>query len=174
MPIGLVLLALIGILSPRWDSLLVPLLSLIGGLGSAFLAICYSILALWNRRSYAAVIALILGLIAVPVCLLLSWLGSYIRFDGQHFILVAPNHLTCNSKFKKLPIGLRLVKSVLGGDILSVIHPIETHCNYALARSLQSCRTWFFARTTNVENGFAFEIMQWDTMFAARRAPTNS
>lgn len=71
----LILSSFVPFLRPRWDSSAIPLLSLLGGLIPAFLAIVVSF-AEWRRGSRTAMTGLLLGLAAVPLCLVISlWLA---------------------------------------------------------------------------------------------------
>lgn len=71
----LVLSLVVPFMRPRWDSSAIPLLSLLGGLLPAFLAVVVSF-AEWRRGSRGAMTGLLLGLAAVPLCLVISlWLA---------------------------------------------------------------------------------------------------
>jgi len=75
-PAGILVLSLfVPFMRPRWDSSAIPILSLLGGLLPAFLAVVVSF-SEWRRGSRGAMIGLLLGLAAVPVCLGVSlWLA---------------------------------------------------------------------------------------------------
>lgn len=71
----LILSWFVPLMRPRWDSSAIPILSLIGGLIPAFMAVVLS-LGEWRRRSHGALTGLVLGLVAVPVCLAIAyWLA---------------------------------------------------------------------------------------------------
>ena len=74
-PAGMLVLSfVVPFMRPRWDSSAIPVLSLLGGLLPAFLAVVVSF-AEWRRGSRGAMTGLLLGLAAVPVCLVISlWL----------------------------------------------------------------------------------------------------
>jgi len=75
-PLAMLLLSwFVPLMRPRRDSSTIPIMSLIGGLIPAFMAVVLS-LGEWRRRSRGAVTGLLLGLIAVPVGLAISyWLA---------------------------------------------------------------------------------------------------
>jgi hypothetical protein len=75
-PAGMLVLSfVVPFMRPRWDSSAIPILSLLGGLIPAFLAVAVSF-AEWRRGSSDAMTGLLLGLAAVPVCLVISlWLA---------------------------------------------------------------------------------------------------
>lgn len=76
-PAGMLVLSwFVPFMRPRWDSSAIPVLSLIGGLLPAIAAVCLSIGEWRRQRSRSAVAGLVLGLAAVPVCLLIAlWLA---------------------------------------------------------------------------------------------------
>lgn len=76
-PFGMLVLSwFVPFMRPRWDSSVIPLLGLVGGMIPAFLAIVLSAIALKQQRSVNAKTGLILGLIALPVCVAIAlWLA---------------------------------------------------------------------------------------------------
>jgi hypothetical protein len=73
-PFGMLVLSwFVPFLHPRWDSNVIPLLCLVGGMIPAIMAISLSIVALRQKRSTTAVDGLVLGLLAIPVCLAITW-----------------------------------------------------------------------------------------------------
>lgn len=72
----LVLSWFVPFMRPRWDSSVIPLLSLFGGLLPAIAAMIVSIGECRRQRSRGAVTGLVLGVVAVPACLAIScWLA---------------------------------------------------------------------------------------------------
>jgi hypothetical protein len=72
-PVGILVLSwFVPFMRPRWDSSAIPILSLIGGLLPALVAVVVSF-SEWRRGSRGAMTGLLLGLAAVPACLVISW-----------------------------------------------------------------------------------------------------
>lgn len=72
-PVGILVLSwFVPFMRPRWESSSIPFLSLIGGLVPALIGVGVSI-ADWRRRSPGAMTGLVVGLAAVPACLVISW-----------------------------------------------------------------------------------------------------
>jgi uncharacterized membrane protein len=73
-PLGMLVLSwFVPFMRPRWDSSVIPLLCLIGGMIPAIIAITLSTVALRQQRSATAMIGLFLGLLALPVCVVIAW-----------------------------------------------------------------------------------------------------
>ncbi len=68
----LVLSWIIPFMRPRWDSSIMPLLSLFGGIVPAVIAIFWSIVGL-KQRSNGATASLLLAITAIPVSLFVTW-----------------------------------------------------------------------------------------------------
>jgi hypothetical protein len=73
-PFGILVLSwIVPFLRPRWDSSIIPLLCLAGGMVPASMAIALSALAIRQQRSVPAWTGLVLGILAVPVCIVIAW-----------------------------------------------------------------------------------------------------
>ncbi len=72
-PPGLFLLAMVGLVRPRWDSSALPLMSLFSGVFCACLAIVFSLAARRRQRTSSMIWTLILAVLALPLCLFVTW-----------------------------------------------------------------------------------------------------
>jgi hypothetical protein len=79
-PLLIVGLAIFGII--HGDSVLVPCITLLGCLPLSIVALVVSIVARRRHRTGKSLLGILIGILAIPVCLAATWLLTMIGFAG--------------------------------------------------------------------------------------------